>query len=210
MRIAIIGGGWAGLAAAVRAVDQGHRVTLLEASAALGGRARSIEQHGQRFDNGQHILIGAYAQTLALMRQVGVDPEQALLRVPLSLTLPDGQGLALSSTSSVPAFVWAVLRHRQWPWTSRLALLLMSASWAAKGYDCAPEWTVERLTRRLPPDVRSELIDPLCVAALNTPASAASARVFLRVLNDALMRQRGALICCCPGALCRNSCPNLP
>ena len=48
-------------------------------------------------DNGQHILLGAYSATLALMREVGVQPEQVLLRLPLALRFPDGNGLALPS-----------------------------------------------------------------------------------------------------------------
>ena len=99
MRIAVIGGGWAGLAAAVRAVQLGHRVTLLEMASTLGGRARTVAQRGVRHDNGQHILIGAYTHTLDLMRAVGVDPAAALDRSPLCLMEPDGRGLALTTTS---------------------------------------------------------------------------------------------------------------
>jgi predicted NAD/FAD-binding protein len=87
-KIAVIGAGWAGLAAAITAVQAGHQVTLFEASRQWGGRARSLPlTHNGRsttLDNGQHILIGAYQQTLALMRTVGVDLEAALWRMPLN------------------------------------------------------------------------------------------------------------------------------
>lgn len=192
MRIAIIGGGWAGLAAAVRAVTMGHQVTLLEMSSSLGGRARAVDHQGQRFDNGQHILIGAYCETLALMRLLGVDIDQALQRLPLTLLKPDGLGLALTTTSSPAAFCAAVLRHQTWSWVSRLRLLLTSTWWALQGFRCAPGLTVAALTRRLPLPVRRDLIDPLCVAALNTPSASASAQVFLRVLGDALMGGTGS------------------
>ena len=56
----------------------------------LGGRARSLDSG---LDNGQHILIGAYTDTLALMRRVGADPETLLARQPLALRYPDGSGL---------------------------------------------------------------------------------------------------------------------
>ena len=192
MRIAIVGGGWAGLAAAVRAVTAGHQVTLLEMASALGGRARTVEQRGEHFDNGQHILIGAYQQTLALMRQLGVDPDKVLRRLPLALRQPDGRGLALSSSSTPLLFCGAVLRHDQWPWAARAALLRSSAAWALRGFTCSEGLTVEALTRTLPPQVRRELTDPLCVAALNTPAAQASAQVFLRVLKDTLLGGRGS------------------
>ena len=191
MRIAIIGGGWAGLAAAVRAVDHGHSVTLLEMAPTLGGRARTVEQHGQSYDNGQHILIGAYAQTLALMRRIGADPERLLLRLPLGLKKPDGTGLALTAPSSAAAFAWAIVRHSPWQWRSRLALLQASLGWTARRFECAEEQTVASLTASLPAEVQRDLIDPLCVAALNTPAQTASARVFLRVLKDSLMTGQG-------------------
>jgi phytoene dehydrogenase-like protein len=59
MRAAIVGGGWAGLAAAVELARSGARVTVFEAARQLGGRARSVETHGQRLDNGQHIFWSA-------------------------------------------------------------------------------------------------------------------------------------------------------
>ena len=107
MRIAIIGGGWAGLAAAVQAARDGHEVELFEASRALGGRARALacrlpDGTMATLDNGQHILIGAYTDTLALMREVGVDPEAALLRMPLSMQFADGSGLACPRWPSPP------------------------------------------------------------------------------------------------------------
>ena len=88
MRAAVIGGGWAGLTAAVELAQAGFRVTVFEASRQLGGRARSVEMHGHRLDNGQHILIGAYRETLRLMRTVGADPDRLLRRLPLELHFP--------------------------------------------------------------------------------------------------------------------------
>ena len=55
-RLAVIGGGWAGCAAAVQAVDEGHEVTLFEMAGQLGGRARRVDVEGFPLDNGQHIL----------------------------------------------------------------------------------------------------------------------------------------------------------
>ena len=67
MKLAVVGGGWAGLAAAVRTTEAGHAVTLFEMAAHWGGRAREVAVDGRALDNGQHILIGAYRRTLALM-----------------------------------------------------------------------------------------------------------------------------------------------
>ncbi len=68
--VAIVGGGWAGMAAAVTLAAAGRPVTVFEAGKVLGGRARRVEFEERSVDNGQHILLGAYAQTLALLRTV--------------------------------------------------------------------------------------------------------------------------------------------
>lgn len=143
-------------------------------------------------DNGQHILIGAYTQTLALMRTVGVDIDKTLLRTPLRITYPEGSGLQLEAGAPLFAFARAVLRLRAWRWRDRLALLGTAGGWALRGFRCDATLTVAQITRALPARVRDELIDPLCVAALNTPSSDASAAVFLRVLKDALLSGPGS------------------
>lgn len=190
--VAVIGGGWAGLAAAIEATRLGHRVTLFEMATQLGGRSRAVAAAGQVLDNGQHIMIGAYSATLGLMRAIGVDVERALLRTPLRFTYPDGSGLHLEPGAPILAFVRAVLRHPNWTKAERWALLLASARWALARFRCEEDLTVDELTAGLPPAVRAQLIDPLCVAALNTPAHEASAQVFLRVLKDALFSGPGS------------------
>jgi hydroxysqualene dehydroxylase len=191
-RVAVIGGGWAGLAAAVEATQRGHHVTLFEMAPQLGGRARRVEVDGLALDNGQHILIGAYVKTLALMHTVGVDASSAFLRTPLRILYPDGAGLCLNGGAPMPAFAAAVMRHRRWRLRDRLALLAAAAGWSLRGFRCEPGLTVAALTSTLPAPIRDELIDPLCVAALNTSSADASASVFLRVLKDALFSGPGS------------------
>jgi len=192
MRVAVVGGGWAGLAAAVRAVEAGHNVTLMEMAPHWGGRARAVDHDGLRLDNGQHILIGAYTHTLALMRRVGAEPDTLLDRRPLVLRYPDGSGLQLPRGPALPAFVRAVFAAQGWTWRERLALLAAAARWRAARFRAPPQQTVAGLMRGLPARLREDLIDPLCIAALNTPAERASAQVFLRVLHDALFAGPGA------------------
>jgi squalene-associated FAD-dependent desaturase len=192
LSVAVVGAGWAGLAAAVRACEAGHRVTVLEMAGQPGGRARAVEFDGLALDNGQHILIGAYTRTLALMRTVGADIDALLCRLPLTLSYPDGRGLRLPGGPPLPAFLRAVAGCRGWTWGDRTALLLAAGGWALKGFRCDPALTVAAFCDRLPPRVRELLIDPLCVAALNTPAQDASAAVLLRVLRDALFNGPGS------------------
>lgn len=192
VRLAIVGAGWAGLAAAVRSVQAGHEVVVFEMAAQPGGRARSLEAGPDALDNGQHILIGAYARTLDLMRTVGVDPGEVLHRGPLDLRYPDGRGLHLPRGPAAPAFALAVLQARGFGAGGKWALLRAATGWALAGFRCDPATTVDELCAALPPAVRELLIDPLCVAALNTPARDASASVLLRVLRDALFGGLGA------------------
>jgi hydroxysqualene dehydroxylase len=190
--LAVVGAGWAGLAAAVRATEAGQRVTLFDMAPQPGGRARAVAHDGLWLDNGQHILIGAYRDTLALMRTVGAEPEALFDRRPLALQDPQGHGLALPRGPAVPAFVRGVLALKSWPLSERLALLAAALRWRLSGFHAAADATVADLVRGLPERARTTLIDPLCVAALNTPSSQASARVFLRVLRDALFSGPGA------------------
>ena len=191
-RLAVVGGGWAGLAAAIEGTQRGHHVTLIEMAPHLGGRSRGVDVAGMALDNGQHILIGAYTETLALMRTVGVDADEAFVRTPLRVTYPNGIGLQLNRGTPMIAFGGAVLRQRGWRLRERLALLAAAAGWVLNRFHCDPSITVAALTHRLPRAIRDDLIDPLCIAALNTPASDASARVFLRVLKDALFSGPGS------------------
>lgn len=190
--VAVIGAGWAGLAAAVEATRAGSAVTLYELAARSGGRARAVGHGDAALDNGQHILIGAYSETLRLMREVGVDTARALLRTPLRLTEPDGRGLHLAPGAPMLSFAAAVWRRGGWSLRDRLGLLATASGWVARGFRCDPAASVATLTRGLGCTVVRDLIEPLCVAALNTPAQEASGAVFLRVLRDALFSGPGS------------------
>ena len=199
-RVAVVGAGWAGLAAAVHARRAGHAVEVFEMAPRVGGRARSVAAAGLTLDNGQHILIGAYSATLELMDIVGADVAHVLRRMPLTLQYPDGQGLRLGGGAPLPAFLRAVLTSPGWSWRDRLALLAEAGRWWGTRFRCDDRLSVGELARRLPPRVRQQLIEPLCVAALNTPAEQASARVFLRVLRDALFSGAGSADLLLPSA----------
>lgn len=199
MRVAVVGAGWAGLAAAVQAVEDGHQVTVFEAARLPGGRARGLDislpdGRNVKVDNGQHILIGAYTECLRLMQYVGVDLSAALQRLPLTLQFPDqlhtGAGLRLPDLP-VPLDVLAgILRNGAWPLRERLGLLRAAVGWKLAGFECAEALRVADLCASLGPRIQADLIEPLCVSALNTPAERASAQVFLRVLHDALFAVR--------------------
>nr|WP_315495266.1 hydroxysqualene dehydroxylase HpnE [uncultured Rhodoferax sp.] len=197
MKVAVVGAGWAGMAAAVTATQAGHHATVFEAARAVGGRARALngtlpDGTPVVLDNGQHILIGAYSETLKLMRSVGVDPEATLLRLPLTLLFPDGDGLALPDWPSPLDALAGIARAKGWTWADKWSLLRAATGWQLNGFACAPQTSVADLCRTLTPTVLATMIDPLCVSALNTPANRASGQVFLTVLRDSLFGGRGS------------------
>lgn len=191
MNVAIVGAGWAGLAAAVAGTLAGQSITIFEASRQLGGRARALpvrlpDGRDVLLDNGQHILIGAYTETLALMRRVGVDPEAALMRLPLDLRFADGSGLHWPDLPAPWDTLVALGRGRGWTLVDKASLLGMALRWRMGGFRCAASATVADLSARATERVRQELVEPLCVSALNLGADQASGALFLRVLRDAL------------------------
>ncbi len=190
--LTIIGGGWAGLAAAVRATQAGFAVRLLEAAPQLGGRARRVTHDGLALDNGQHILIGAYHATLQLLETVGVDTSTVLWRLPLQLQSLEGDGLSLPALPAPLNLLAGVCTARGWSWPDKLSLVRQATRWQAQGFACEAQLSVAQLCQGLSPKVMQQLIEPLCVSALNLPAEHASGSVFLTVLKDALWSGKGS------------------
>ena len=91
-RVAVIGGGFAGLSAAVALADAGVPVHLFEARPTAGGRANAFRDPatGERIDNGQHVLAGCYYATLAFLRRLG----RSRLRPVSTAPSPSRVGLA--------------------------------------------------------------------------------------------------------------------
>jgi squalene-associated FAD-dependent desaturase len=169
----------------------GTSITLFEAGREPGGRARLLSSGDGEIDNGQHILLGAYTQTLELMETVSPgSTRRHFLRLPLTLDVPGHFHLDLPTL----------------PTPLNLALGLLFT----QGLSLKEKWAVARLMQRiklLEPHGPSKLnveqllagqpsaaIDylwaPLCLSALNTPLHKASAQVFANVLRDALTGPR--------------------
>ena len=194
-RIAIIGAGWAGCAAAVTAVREECHVTVFEASHIPGGRARKTMLEGKTVDNGQHILLGAYRQTLAMMREVGVDPETALVSLPLQMHYPPIPPLMQFEVPRWPAplnLLAGLLGAKGLDWQDRLALARFFTICRAIRWDIGEDRPLIRLLEQFgqSPKLYALLWRPLCLAALNTPPENASARVFMAVLKDSIGKRR--------------------
>lgn len=194
--VAIVGAGWAGLAAAVALTRQGIPVTVFEASRHLGGRARRVSlNEGEdeiALDNGQHILIGAYQATLKIMRAVGARPGHLLSRIPLELKYTDGFHLRAPLLPyplnlGVALFVAYGMRL-----SSGLSAIRFMRALQARQFRVVPDRSVSQLLDEHAQDavLCRHLWEPLCVSALNTPPARASAQVFANVLRDGLTGAR--------------------
>ena len=194
VNVAIIGAGWAGMAAAVTLAQAGIPVTVFEAARHLGGRARSVEIEGMPLDNGQHVLIGAYSETLRMMRAVGADADKLLLRTPLAIDYPGKFGLRASRLPAPLHLIAALLGAKGLSWRERIAAMRFMAAMRGNAYRIPADITVAALLaqQRQTGAIARYLWEPLCVSALNTPAASASAQVFLNVLRDALDAAREA------------------
>ncbi|WP_295992298.1 hydroxysqualene dehydroxylase HpnE [Rugamonas sp.] len=196
-RVAVVGAGWAGCAAAVELARAGHAVTVFEAARTLGGRARGVEFDGKRLDNGQHILLGAYRDTLRLMRQVGIATDAALLTLPLQMRYPPGSGGMDFIAPRLPAplhLLGALLRATGLERADKLSLARFSTTARWMDWRLYTDCSVSELLQRFgqTPRLVRLMWRPLCLAALNTPPERASAQIFLNVLRDSLGASRAA------------------
>ncbi len=194
MNVAVIGGGYAGMAAAVTLAERRVPVTVFEAAKTLGGRARRVEHRELALDNGLHILVGAYGETLRLMRQVGADPDQLLLRLPLTWCIHDRFELKAARLPAPLHLLAGLLTARGAPVLERLAAARFILHMRWQGYVLPQDTTVDILLEceAQGASLTRLLWQPLCVSALNTPPEAASAQVFLNVLRDSLDADRAA------------------
>ena len=198
MNIAVIGAGWAGLAAAVHLKDLGATVTVFEAAPVPGGRARGVDDVNMgRIDNGQHLMLGAYTESLRLIERLQTELalDQLLSRTPLHLESADGSFKLRAPRLAAPFnTLLALLTAKGLSLSDRLKALRMMVHCRLTGWQAQPNETVQSLLKR---HKQTDLLclklwAPLCLAALNTPVAQSCAQLFLNVLRDSLDAQRDA------------------
>lgn len=191
--VVIIGGGWAGLAAAVELTRAGHAIELFESAPQLGGRARSVDIASHTVDNGQHLLIGAYHATLALLQVLGLEPDKLFLRESLRLEVVRQDTTLALNAPALPAplhLAWALLRAHGITPAERSAALAFCLHAYRQGFQIETDVSVAELLAAQPLSLVQALWEPLCLATLNTGLHEASAQVFLRVLRDTFVHRR--------------------
>jgi squalene-associated FAD-dependent desaturase len=199
LKVGIIGGGYAGMAAAAELASRGISVTVFESAKQLGGRARGVLHNDTQLDNGQHLLLGCYRETLRLIELVGGDVEQDFLRLPLQLDLHGQFSLKAPRLPAplhlLPAplhLLAALLTAHGLTWAERMKAARFMLTLRNMQFRLPGDMTVATLLARhgQDADLTFKLWEPLCIAALNTPIRKASAQVLLNVLRDALNRAR--------------------
>lgn len=201
MAVIVVGGGFAGLAAASLLAEQGVKVLVLDARPRLGGRATAFldRDTGELVDNGQHVMFGCYRETLAFLARIGAEGNVQTQR---ALEIPfiglDGGRSVLKCPSWLPAplhLLGGVLGWQGLPLRDRFSALRLAPALFARTTPqpgkalTVAEWLRAHGQREA---LITALWEPLAVAALNQPIDQAAAAPFARVLAEMFGGRRTA------------------
>jgi squalene synthase HpnD len=190
-KVVVLGAGYAGLAAATELILRGHEVTLIEGRALLGGRAHSFPdtKSGLILDNGQHVLMGCYHETLGLLRKLGVSNR---LYSPPRMAVPfvseKGSSLLAATAPEPLHLLSALLGYGELSvsdkWAAVQLAVRLRLGQAPQAGESVEAWM--RQWRQTPNLIRA-LWEPLCIAALNEPVATASALLFATVIRRSFL-----------------------
>jgi zeta-carotene desaturase len=201
--VLIIGGGVAGIAAAVALESAGLKVTLIEARKSLGGRASSFvdPQSGQEIDNCQHVLLGCCTNLLDLYRRLRCDH---LIRFEKAICFRDENGKKhhVSATPGLPApthlsasfaaFGILTLKEKVAYSRAMLAMLRLGRSGRAALMDVPfGQWLDEH---QQPDSLVQKMYEPVLVGALNEDCRKCSATYAIQVFQDAMLAHAGGYV----------------
>ncbi len=194
MKAIVVGGGLAGLAAALELADGGASVTLLEARPRLGGATFSFERDGRVLDNGQHVALRCCTEYLAFLGRIGAAdrlPVQRRLRVPV---LRAGKPAAQLARNGLPAPLHmgsSLLRYG--PLSLRERLSAIRAALALRRLDPDDPSLDDRTfgdwlrAKGQSPRTIAALWDLICLPTVNLPADEASLAAAAKVFRTGLL-----------------------
>jgi hydroxysqualene dehydroxylase len=192
VKVVVVGGGLAGLAAGLELLDAGHEVTILEARPTLGGAVQTLPQRegdpSPPPDNGQHIALGCCAAYLDFLARIGTVGSVSRRTLALPVIAEDG------SVAVIGPGAFALLRYRHVPLRERLAIARVSRRLGSLSPDEHDGQTFAALLRRLGQSQRAidRFWDVLIRPALNLPADEVSAALALFTVQTALLGERDA------------------
>lgn len=192
--VVIVGGGLAGLAAAVELTARSVPVVVLEQRPYPGGRTRSFvdRDSGDVLDNGQHLLIAGYRQTLRFLEQIGTLHLLRIQRPPRYLFHhPDRGFVAFTLPRLIPPlnFLTGVLRSPLLKPTDRVRMLRAGVSVLLSRATGGEETVAQWLARTgQSPEARRTFWDPMAVSMMNVDPAVASAESFRAALRGAFLQ----------------------
>jgi hydroxysqualene dehydroxylase len=198
--VIIIGGGFAGLSAGVALAEKGFRVALLESKPALGGRAYSFAdpESGDLVDNGQHVLMGCYTETLDFLEHIGATKD-LVFHPDLEIEMLDREGArAKLRTAHLPGplhISGALLRYRHLAMRERIRAMtggLRLLAMRRRNPSSLQSMTVSQLMDALGQSERARQAFwyPISIATLNDEPEISSAALFAEVLKRAFFARR--------------------
>ena len=197
--ILVIGGGFAGLAAAVDLAERGLPVLVLERRNFLGGRAYSFTDKitGDVIDNGQHLMMGCYHHTLALLDKIGARDKLKFQTNPCVDFLHEASGHASFQCPPWPAplhLLGGLARLQTLNWRDRWQALRVGFALRNLNGNRArlADLTVRQWLNELgqTAQMQSRFWDLIALATLNETPERASADMFARVLEQAFMQSK--------------------
>ena len=187
MKVAVVGGGLAGLSAALDLVDAGHETVLYEARPTLGGAVQTLpRREGDPEpppDNGQHIALGCFSEYLRFLERIG--QSGSVRRLPLELPVFDERGRTATIRPSAPT----LLRYGHISLRERARVLTALVRWNqdARGRTFGDELRARGQSSRAVECFWDVFIRP----ALNLRANEASAEAGLFTVRTALLGEKG-------------------
>jgi squalene-associated FAD-dependent desaturase len=198
-RILIIGGGLAGMSAAVALESAGLPVTLLESRRSLGGRAGSFDDPttGEQLDNCQHVLLGCCTNLIDFYRRLGVS-DRIHWESTIRFLDPTGRPFSLSATAGLPAPLHlseSLLRFGLLNWAEKMAatramLAMLTLGRAGRATMDDMSFGAWLDAHAQPPSLLAKLYDPVLVGSLNEECRLASAACAIKVFQEALLMNR--------------------
>jgi len=184
-KIAIIGGGWSGLTASYLLSD--YDIALFESNNILGGRARKINHVNYELDNGQHIMMGAYHNTLEIFKKLDINFDKLIKTFDLQWHVKNGIILPNIKIKFLPYkinLLICLLNIKNLSWLNKYKLLVIILKLQFNHYTSKAK-TVEFWYEEynIPKILQLQFFTPLCLSALNTCITKANINKFLHILK---------------------------
>jgi squalene-associated FAD-dependent desaturase len=203
-KVIIVGAGWAGLSCAYELLKHGVQVTILEAAPQAGGRARGVKFGDCNVDNGQHLLIGGYQQTLKLITELSSSIEENFFKQNFEIfskkinpsfpllkdnVAQDYYFKLITSTTKVKShkinLLTSLIKTYAFSLKDKIIFLKFSLTMIKKNFKLKHDISAEQLlaSYKFSKQIISNFFEPMIVSTMTTPMHSASAQIFLNIMQ---------------------------